>query len=349
MLYLRTNEVFNMEEKLNNELENEQKVDENPSEEVKSSIDDLLDKTEEITKMNISSEELYETVEPARKELLAMQKKNTKISRILMLIAVAIIIAGTIFIAQEPLGFKIGGYVLLGAAILGMIIFYVLTRNKFPAATKKYISIVTTSFNGFIYKATEYSDIKTDLNDRYEISDLIVDGVYQKIDNIASRNIVKGKFMDSSFKVGDVALYETKGKDRKTLFVGKHLASLNDLTFEDRFIIHIKGEKEIDTPTALNEMVTLNDDPNFIIYGKEGADYKSVLGTKFISELKKIELDETLLAVSFVFWGGHTAVYLSYSDVVISLPFEFEFQVKPMEDAAKLQLHLLGLLKEIGR
>lgn len=344
MLYLKTNEVFNMEEKLNNELENEQNVEES-----KSSIDDLLQQATEVEKVNVSKEELRDIVEPARQELVKIQKKSTKLSRISMLIAVVLIVAGTVMIAQTPIGFKIAGYSLLGVAVIGMIAFYILTKNKFPSATKKYISLVTSNFNGFIYKATEYKDIKFDLMDRFEIAELITDGVYQKIDSLASRNIVTGKYMDSSFKVGDVALYEVKGRDRKTLFVGKHLETHNDLSFEDRIIIHIKGEKDIDTPTALSDLVALNDDPHFVIYGKEGVDYKSILGTKFISSLKKIELDETLLAATFVFWGGHNAVYLSYSDNVISLPFEFEFKVEPIDEASKLQLRILSLFKEIGQ
>ena len=90
------------------------------------------------------------TIESIEKERVALYEryvKQKRISNIIMLITVVLVIGCFILISQQNPALMITGYVLAGLVIVGMIVYYVLTRNKLPDATKTYIKFITTRFN----------------------------------------------------------------------------------------------------------------------------------------------------------------------------------------------------------
>ena len=80
-------------------------------------------------------------IEDARNDLYKAYAKSRRISNILMF-AVVIAICGIMFmIIQNNQALKIVGYSLAGAILLGMILFYLLSRKKMPTKTKNYMEI----------------------------------------------------------------------------------------------------------------------------------------------------------------------------------------------------------------
>ena len=65
-----------------------------------------------------------------------------------------------------------------------------------------------------------------------------------------------------------------------------------------------------------------------MVYGPEGTSYHSVIKNNVLSQLRKVEIAGHLLNLNVSFWGGHTAVYLSYDDAIMSVPFD-----KPLDKA----------------
>ena len=70
-------------------------------------------------------------------------------------------------------------------------------------------------------------DVTVDPKEKIDLSDVITDAVFKGVNNIASRNVINGKFNDRTFKVGDLGLYSGTGKQRVSAFVGKYLSFTN--------------------------------------------------------------------------------------------------------------------------
>lgn len=307
-------------------------------------IDEQLDKTETVEK--ISDEVPFDQIiENKRLELYEMYKKNKIRSNIIMLITVVLVIACFIMISQKNQVLNIIGYSIAGAVIVGMIVYYILTRKKFPDATKDYIKLVTTTLNSYNYRATEFSDVTNDVEEKVELANIIADGIYERANQISSRNVVHGKYMSHSFTAADVALYSGSGKNRQTDFVGKYITIGNDLKFNGKIVIVKKlEENSVDLPTNLEDVELVLEEGQFAIYSSPAIkdEVVSILGKNYVEMIKNLVLDTTLLNINVVVWAGNTAYYLSYSDGVISLPFEKPFDgkdIKIFEEQQRTLMH----------
>ena len=291
------------------------------------------------------AEEELASIETQRKALLEEFKKSKLISRIVMVVVLAAVIAAIILIFQNDSTLKIIGYSIAGVVLAGMLVYYVLTKDKFPRASREYIANVTKSINSYDFDDKRFSDLKQYPNKKLAKTELEVDRAYKNSSEIGSRNFIRGKFDGHKFEVSENVLYSVnpeKKNQRSVLFLGKYISFENALKFEGRYIFNIKGnpEKLVDQPNDVEDLRVALEEDNLVIYAPNEKDPKTVLGTKFISQIKEIKTDERLLNCVVAVWAGHTAVYLSYDDAVTVLPFEHEFnkaaQDKYKEDLVKV-------------
>ena len=316
---------------LDQELEN-QEIQENKEEETEKDINEVLPTGTAIEKPEEDARDYGEVIEEARLAFWKKYKAGRRNSYISMGVVMALAIASVICITQSPMVLKIIGWVLIGVAVVGMLLYYILTRNQMPNATKEYIAIVNDQFNTRNFSDTRFSDVTIDKSEKIELSDPISDGIYKNLNNIASRNVVNGKFDGRTFRVADMGVYLGQGKSRQSAFVGKYFTYVNDLHFEGRYIITVKGKEPVDLPTDIDDLELLVNEGDFLIYGKSGNKPSSDLSQKFIDRIKKIETNKHLLTFNLVVWGGHSSVYASYDDEIMTLPYE-----KPYNKAANEQ------------
>lgn len=273
-------------------------------------------------------------IENARLELYKNYAKQRRISNILMF-AVVIAIAGVMFlIIQNDNVLKIIGYSLAGALLVGMIVYYILTRKNMPNKVKEYVPFVMQTLNDRMFSAQGFSEIKTNSEEKLAMDDLVGDGVYAEANNINSRNVVRGVYNGHHFLYAEAALMRPAAKKQQVppLFVGRYLSVPNQLSFEGRFILTFKNPKQpLDLPNAISDLSVLEDKEDFTVYGPENANYHDVLNNKAVTQLKKLKVEGHLLNVNVVFWGGHTAVYLSYDDSILSVPFDKPFDGEGFE------------------
>ncbi len=277
---------------------------------------------------NVEDKPYQQVIEDARKDLYNSYTTSRRISNIIMFVVVAAIVGIVFMVTANNTVLKIVGYSLAGAILIGMILYYVLSRKKFPEKTKAYVALVADTINGRIFNKPGFKDIQCDKEEKFKLDDLVGDGVYNNATGINSRNIVHGSYKDHHFLYGEAALLRPAQKKQQVppLFVGRYISMPNQLKFEGRIIITIKNEKEpLDLPNAIDDLVVLEEKNEWVVYGKEGTDYRSLIDNKIISKLKKIEIGNHLLNVNVVFWGGHTAVYISYDDTIMSVPFDKPF------------------------
>ena len=296
-----------------------------------------------------ADDNLVELIESRRTVLLNSFKKARLQSRIVTGVVVLLIIGAIIFISFEGVGFKVAGYTIAGVVLLGMIVYYIFTKNKFPQASRQYIAEITGFMNSYVFSDSRFSEVYADPNKKLTAMDFAVEKAYKQPDDVGSRNTVCGKFDGKKFEVSDAALYQIVGGrkgQRKVVFLGKYVSFENNLDFEGRYIVNLKGnnpEKLVDQPTDIEDLKLEYDEGNIQIYGPEGKAHKTVFGTEFVKKLKDIRIDAPLLNIVAVIWSKHTGIYISYDDPVTTLPFEHEFTIDAQQGYRRDLLQLLDL------
>ena len=280
-----------------------------------------------------ASEQTYDVViEEARKNLYKSYMLSRRISNIIMFTVVAAICGIMFLIISNEQALKITGYVLAGVLLVGMVVYYLLNRKRFPNKTKEYVTLVSNKLNDEMFNKQGFEEINFNREERLTMDDLVGDGVYSGATGINSRNVVHGVYKKHHFLYGEAALIRpsTRKQQVPPLFVGRYISIPNDLKFDGRFIFVFKNPKEpLDIPNNVEDLVALEEKEDFAVYGPEGSNFHDLISNKVISALRRLELDAHLLNVNVVFWGGHTAAYLSYDDAIMSVPFD-----KPIDKAA---------------
>lgn len=272
---------------------------------------------------------MEESIEAARQELFKTYKSANKFNNISMIVVAAVFIVSFILITQQQTALTIVGYVLIGVTLVLMIVRYFTTRNLYPNKSKQYIKTFWQDTNNFIFDQPGFSDCYIDPAEVYRTIDISAERAYTGIIDSASRNIVHGKYYDKGFTFGELALYKAgqKKKSREVMFIGRHIDATNDYHFEGRYIVTIKSDKNLDLANDIGDLVVLHELGNFIIYGKEGAQYEKDLGKHMVSILKELEIKDPLLTINVVFWAGRTCIYLSYDDSIVAIPLEQKFSM----------------------
>ena len=251
-----------------------------------------------------------------------------------MFVVLAAIVGIMFLIISNNQVLKIVGYCLAGALVVGMIVYYVLNRKKLPNKIKDYVPFVMRTLNDQIFSRQGFSEIKNDPEEKLAMDDLIGDAVYKDATGINSRNIVRGVYKGHHFLYAEAALTRPSSRKQQVppLFVGRYISVPNQMKFDGRFIFAFKNPKSpVDLPNNIDDLVVLEDKDELTVYGLEGANYHDIIDNKILSQLKKLQIEGHLLNVNVVFWGGHTAVYLSYDDAILTVPFEKEFDKAAFE------------------
>ena len=297
----------------------------------------------------LSLEEFKTNVEKNRSELYKTYTKQKRISNILIPIVGLLMAAAFIFFmaVKEDWG-KILGGVIIGVTLVGMVIYYILTKNNLPNKSSNYIREFAILSDNYVFSHADYSKQTLYFKKRYAVADFLPDRVYKDVIDIASRNIMSFEYNERVVTIGEAALYKQGAKKhmKDILFIGKYFTFSNDFHFEDRYIINIRGNKDVDLPNDFEDLRVLQEQNKFQILGKEGAPVEKDLGKTLINNLKSIECTGSLLNVNIVLWAGRTSVYMSYDDSVVAIPLE-----KKLDTAAyqKLKKDIHNILEILAK
>ena len=292
--------------------------------------DELEEKNEEVV-----SEKPYDVViEDARKELHHKFVVSRRISNILMFVVVAAICGVMFMVISNNKVLNIVGYSVGGALIVGMILYYVLTRSRLPNKIKEYVPFVARTLNDQIFTRQGFASIESNPEEKLALDDLIGDGVYAEANGINSRNVVRGTYLGHHFLYAEAALTRPSSRKQQVppLFVGRYISMPNQMKFDGHFVFAFKNPTQPnDLPNAVETLTVLEEKEDFVVYGPANLNYHDVIDNKVISDLKRLQIEKHLLNVNVVFWGGHTAVYLSYDDAILAVPFEKPFDREAFE------------------
>jgi len=298
-------------------------------------------------------EDVVSLIDQRRSQVLAQYKKSKKISNIMMIVAVVLVMGSILMISlkQYGAGLMIGGYILAGVTLVGLVVFYIINRNKFPDATRKFIDYFFSLTNRYVYGRKGFEGMHYSPKEKFDLSTILQDRAYKDVLQITSRNIVRGRYAGKEITVGELALYNAGQKrgSRNICFLGKYVSYTNDLHFEGRYILSITSnvEKKVDVPTDIEDLV-VKTEGKFTAYCPNDKEPSAVLGNKFISALKKVNVTEPMFNLNVVVWAGHTAVYISYDDPIMNVPFEKPYTDEPLKRYTTDLDTVLVALKEIA-
>ena len=283
---------------------------------------------------NLDENKTYDQlIDEARVKLYEQSKKNRTISNIIMVLALAAFIGSMVMLTSNNSILKIFGWVLVGLALATMIIYYIFGKKKLSNQSTNYVKFYSETINKNNFRASEYSDISYNADEKLQIADLMADGVYKDLVQIASRDVIHGKYNQRSFTMGEVGAYSVnKKKQREVVFVGKYCSYSNNLHFNGHYVFVSKAkDKPVDLPNAISDLIVLEETESFIIYGPDVGNYKDIFPQKFINEIKSIDIKKPLLNLNVVIWAGHSAFYMSYDDEIMVIPFEKPFNKQANE------------------
>ena len=337
-----------MEEKIENEL-NENEAPVAPEAEPVANT-----KLVAIDKPDNSEEHFDRVIERERAALYTDYNKSKKVSNIITIVIMVVAVASVICVTQKEMVFNIIGWVLIGVCAVGLVVYYALNRNKFPNKTKTYIKLITKLINENTFKDSKITDAETDPEEKFDVSEVIGDGVYADLGIAQSRNVVRAKYDGKKFLYAEVALFKpqaARSKKEGPVFVGKYVSTENELEMKGRIVLNIKkSDTPLDLPTKLDDLSVLKEEPTLAVYGPKETDYERVLGKKFVKEfIDRLALRDHLINVNLVVWAGKSAVYFSYDDGAMGLPFDKPFDRQPYDQMADNLADALELLSKIGK
>ena len=295
----------------------------------------------------LSLEQFKQKVEESRSELYKTYTKQKRISNILIPVVGLLMAASFIlFMAIKENWGKIVGGVVIGVTLVGMIIYYILTKNNLPNKSADYIREFAKTADSYVYSHADYSNAKLIFKKRFAVSEFLPDRAYKDIVDIASRNIVSFDYKEHEITIGEAALYKQGAKrhQKELLFVGKYMTFTNNFHFADRYIISIKGKNDVDQPNDFADLVVLQEQNKFSVIGKDGAKPEKDLGKDLINNLKSIDCTGSLLNINIVVWAGRTSVYMSYDDAIIAIPLDKELNASAYQKLKKDIHDLLEIL-----
>lgn len=290
-------------------------------------------------------------IEEKRVPLYKEYTTSRKVSNIMTFAILVIAIAGMVLITGQQKWMPILGWCIIAAGVIGMILFYFLSKKKFDENTKDYIAFINETLNKKAFEDKKYKNIQN-IPEKLEVNDLASNGVYANIVRVASRNKIKGEFDGIRFTFAEAAIFK-KGDKKQTpavaAFIGKCFEATNDLKFEGNVVINISRAEPVDAPNAIEGRAKLYEQGNVCVYGDEGFNFREVIGEEFFGNFKKIEVTGHLLNLAISIWGGRTFVFMSYDDEVIAMPFDKPLNPEAFNDYVAELKKVFTTVKLLGK
>lgn len=304
----------------------------NKAEEVKEETQVNLDSNIQFFELEpiTDPDEAVRLVNESRISFMEFHKKTMKNTKILQIIFL-IVVAGAIFAASFFPAMLTITIVLVSVYFIMMFFQTKRTRNKMNQIVEDYIVRYGLLIDSYVY-GNDYmlKDIRLAYKYKIEQEEIVKNDIYKDVIKTQSRDYIKGKIIgvdffcsDVSFKIGT----SLKDKNYKVPAVGKMLKFNLKLKTEGKVIIYLSNTKE-GKPTNLDglEKIKINDlDEKFEVYASS-TEASSIINASLIKSLSSFEINDNLVDLVINITDKATYVLLSYSDKIMVIPYEKEYE-----------------------
>ncbi len=277
-----------------------------------------------------TDEELKANVNKAREEFKLEHDKLLKYNKVLGIVLfvamMAILVVG--FIYQDAIT-----WLLLGIAVYFILVFALTRwqRKKMDEGVKKYLNVYSLYTESYAYDQSTYKDVTIKFEEKLDRE--VVDKL-EYVNNcieIGSRNIVRFTLNGVKGYTGDVSIKTGEKKVRKTHkvgFVGKLVVLPLDIKKEGRILCYLKGcgDAEPNKLDDVNKVEIPELSSDWCVYASDDS-LKKVFTTRVVRALNDLYCDNLLNDVLISFNEGQLLIGLSYSDDLMVIPLEKDFEV----------------------
>ena len=311
-------------------------------EEVQEIKEDVIQKTEKVTKVEeevqeaplIKTEgdiELENKVNEKRKEYSVYAKKQKNINIVITTFIAAVLIASFILMMLFSKQHEWVLYVSLGAMIAVLALSYLsskIMKKNLMEKVNVYVDFLSQNINAYIFEGKDIKNLTSTPRGQLDDKWFLDAHFYKDIVGTKGRNFVhfdyKGVEVDSCDLAGN-----TKIKGRLSpKFLGRFYSFKPNYKTDGKVsIFQLKGGSLSVPLDDIDDLKLIEGNDKYVIYSND-PEVKKVLNQKVISALLKFKVQNPLIDVIFSVKDNLVSLGIDYVDEFINIPVENEFTIK---------------------
>jgi len=350
---VKKEESLAKEESVKN-IENKENVETNDQVDINELITSNaeLEKAEKNVELSLSENDLVKQVNEQRDIYYKYSKKQKIYNYICTGILIALIIAAFALILtlgqKEEYSYVM--WISLSTVVVGLIgsfAFSRFQRKKLGKAANTYIDCYFSLIDKHMYDSERFEKQDYFPSTQMEDSAFIAAHFYKNIKSTRSRNYVScdynGKNLTSADLAGNIMV-----KNRLSpMFLGRYFVYKNDFKEDNQYIIfQLKGGQLSRPVDNIDDLKLVEGNNVYCVYSNI-EDWKRLLNSKVLTELRKFRIDNTLIDVIVSIREGYTSIGIDYSDEFMNVAVDHEFKfdgVRRSEKDLDIVLKVLDLI-----
>ena len=291
-------------------------------------------------------------VEDTREVFWKSYKLHNTFKMIVMIVCLAAIVVAFIVFPQvfssQP---KLQTGLTIGVAILalgGTYGYSVFVRKKFERKMREYFELYFNCCNEYVFGGQGFSEVELQKPGKITLDEFNECGLYKDVIESGSRGLTTFKYHGVDMSIVDCAGNVKAEKRMKPVFVGKMIRASAKYEGELPITVYIKGNERALPPTNLEEIHSVFEDEQMIIYS-EYNDWKKVLNGPAMKALASIKTNKVLVDVAISIKGGKAYIMMGYDDPLMVLPLQTTFDSKPTESYKKDMDEVCKLVEALNK
>lgn len=340
------NEIKTNEEKENTEVL--EKSEETKTEEIQNEASETV---EEDNNQPISYASSHlEKIETSRAAFLKTYRLQNTLKWIVSFICIAAIVFGAIVVPNLIGGQNgtIAMVAILFVALLGTVLYSVLTKRYINRKMKEYFDTYYECVNSFVFEGDDFQDVKVQSPGKIEKETFVASNLYKDVHQVGSRGLTELKYHDIPVAICDAAAQVMKEKRLIPVFVGKFLYAASNFDNDDPIYIYFKGDKRALPPTNMDGVEVVSENKKCIIY-TNNKNWEKYINGNVNRILSSIKMNKELVDLSISLQKGTIYVCMGYDDPLMVLPLQNQFNPRPNELFKADVKNVLRLIEEFNK
>ncbi len=304
-----------------------------------------LDEQEDLLKENINkSREVY----------VKWSKFYKKWNLVLSSILIAILVVFFVLIFMYGTTIAWLGYLSFAIIIADLGVMWFISkwqRKKLGDKAEIYLNEHFNLANLYIYSDESFEEKQTLCTHQIDNTLFFDAHFYQNLKGTKSRNVFFAKYRDKKFIAADLAAFVLIKNRTSPMFLGKFYQLENSYAEENKYILfQLKGgeySRPIDDVES-DDISLVEGNDIYAIYSNDN-NWRKVFNRKVIDELRKFNIDSTLIDVLVSVRKGTTVIAIDYSDEFINVPINSVYNAQDTRRAKQDLIKVMQIFDLIDK
>ncbi len=332
----------------------EENIEQSQEDKINALIDENTKKEEEFKNLPLNEQEniIVERINSYRKDYNAYVKKQKYINFAIVGVLLALMITAFVLIIVLGETYPWLMYLSLGIVVVALIatfVFNKIFRNKLNERANDYIGKVCNETAKYLYQEPDFTNLQV-LPDKPLQDSVFFDAhIYKDLKGTKSRNLVFANYNGLNFASADLAGFILVNKRTAPMFLGKIFEVDNNYNLDGKYILfQLKGGQLSRPIDDVDDLTLVEGNDIYCIYSND-ENWRAVLNKKVLTELRKFNIDSTLIDVIVSIRKGKTLIGIDYEDNFINIPVssDFEFHnTRRVKEDLNIVLNVVDLINK---